>query len=508
MALAVIQFFRKAPTASDWSQQDLAQFYRVESALIQGGLRIESDRGVTEEGDPWFVFCREDTGDPVVHFARIGGEYLIASPAFDGIVRGYDFRSLIQDLVGRHRLVQTSERSRGTIFLHPAAILIAIVGTAFFKVSEASAADSTSDQSQKSFNSAVSHGLFDPSPLSAFFSPLPAASKAVAVEINRNYAFVALSAAMAMLDINSDQSGSGIWNRATVSASEETNFHSSSVASQTTIAAIGEYEAATSKSTVSKPIDLTPASLEQATVLVAILKDLPSASQYLADVHLVVNSNVRLATVTNETVTTVDSIDPPAHPDPSLSLTLHLSATQIDLPLLQSAKLITTLAKSANLEISFSSDGLPSALAALFEHGRSVLESGGATQFLLAHQEIFNIAGSHSQVLNQPTLVQDRFAATSSATQSFSDTVMLSNSSTQGGVDASSDAVAAVLKNYLHENAGSKLIITKDAYVFTAGGISGDAPNLESFTVKFSDGSSISLVGQHAALQHVFDVVA
>jgi len=42
----------------DWSAQDVAEFYRVEAILVQSGLRVTSARGLTDEGDPWFVFCR------------------------------------------------------------------------------------------------------------------------------------------------------------------------------------------------------------------------------------------------------------------------------------------------------------------------------------------------------------------------------------------------------------------------------------------------------------------
>ena len=30
----------------------------LNSALIQAGLKIDTERGVSDEGDPWFAFCR------------------------------------------------------------------------------------------------------------------------------------------------------------------------------------------------------------------------------------------------------------------------------------------------------------------------------------------------------------------------------------------------------------------------------------------------------------------
>ncbi len=126
----------------DWTSQELAEFYRVESALIQGGMRIVTDRGLSDEGDPWFVFCREDSGEPVVHFARIDSQYIIASPAYEGVARGLDFKPMVQDLISRHKLAPVNTSEKSNILLHPAALLIVLVGIAFFKTpSEAQASE-------------------------------------------------------------------------------------------------------------------------------------------------------------------------------------------------------------------------------------------------------------------------------------------------------------------------------------------------------------------------------
>lgn len=117
----------------DWKPQELAEFYRVESALMQGGMRVITDCGVSDEGDPWFVFCREDDGEPIVHFARIDGQYVIATAAYEGVARGLDFRSMVQELISRHKLAPTDDDKRSNIRIHPSALLIVLVGMAFFK---------------------------------------------------------------------------------------------------------------------------------------------------------------------------------------------------------------------------------------------------------------------------------------------------------------------------------------------------------------------------------------
>ena len=137
-----ITFFAPAQKKTkDWNSQELAEFYRVESALIQGGMRVVTDRGVSDEGDPWFVFCREQDGEPVVHFARIDGQYVIASPAYDGASRGLDFRSMVQELIARHKLVPSNSDKKSNVYIHPSALLIILVGTAYFKTPSQAKAD-------------------------------------------------------------------------------------------------------------------------------------------------------------------------------------------------------------------------------------------------------------------------------------------------------------------------------------------------------------------------------
>lgn len=144
MAAQIVSIFqrqpRQAPASNDWTQQELAEFYRVESALIRAGLSIETDRGMSDEDEPWFVFLRAEDGEVVIHFARIDGEYLIAGPAYERVARGFDFNGLVRNMIARHPLIQPRRRD-GNVFMHPAALLIAIVGTAFFKTGEAKAMD-------------------------------------------------------------------------------------------------------------------------------------------------------------------------------------------------------------------------------------------------------------------------------------------------------------------------------------------------------------------------------
>jgi hypothetical protein len=139
----ILRFSPQAPRSADWSQREIAEFYRVESALTQAGVALDIERGLTDEGDPWFAFCRKDNGEVFVHFARIDGEYIIDGAGFVGVARGRDFSVLVRGLISGEALQLAKLRpANNNVFLHPAALLIALVGAAFFHSGEAKAADS------------------------------------------------------------------------------------------------------------------------------------------------------------------------------------------------------------------------------------------------------------------------------------------------------------------------------------------------------------------------------
>ena len=144
MSAQVIPLFDYFASPRDWSQRELAEFYRVESALIQAGLGLETDRGLTDEGDPWFVFCRADTGEAFIHFARVDGKYIAIGSALDEMVEGRDFAALVQEILNGQAWVMAKARNRSNVFMHPSALLIAIVGAAFFHSGEAKAAETAS----------------------------------------------------------------------------------------------------------------------------------------------------------------------------------------------------------------------------------------------------------------------------------------------------------------------------------------------------------------------------
>jgi hypothetical protein len=147
----VLSFLRRTTNSTDWNQQELAEFYRVEGALLQGGLSVATDRGISDEGDPWFVFCRADNEEVIAHFARIDREYVIVSNLHSGIARGTDFRRLIRQMIDSHPLMLPIRRNQNQkVFLHPAALLTAMLASAYFlsKEKEATSGDGLSDSAK------------------------------------------------------------------------------------------------------------------------------------------------------------------------------------------------------------------------------------------------------------------------------------------------------------------------------------------------------------------------
>nr|WP_295106839.1 hypothetical protein [uncultured Caulobacter sp.] len=210
MAAQVLSFFQRspryAPAPADWSQQELAEFYRVEGALIKAGIRVGTDRGLSDENEPWFVFYRTDDGEVVIHFARIDGEYLIAGPAYEEIARGFDFSSLVRNLVARHPLIRRSQ-SGDNVSIHPAALLVAVVGTAFFKTGEARAAETGASNAPASSRPVLLSSSANTSPAK---SGAPASVAAAAsssydtVQLPANQAVLVLAAALLASDFRAD----------------------------------------------------------------------------------------------------------------------------------------------------------------------------------------------------------------------------------------------------------------------------------------------------------------
>ncbi|MFZ5931803.1 MAG: hypothetical protein ACOY15_11390 [Pseudomonadota bacterium] len=127
--MAAILAFRHPHKDQNWTNEELAELFRVVDILSRAGVAIDTDMGLSDEGEPWFAFCRADTGDVIVHFSRIDGQFVAVSAATDAVMRGNNFRRVAEALVNRQPLILPAPSSGQKLFLHPSVILTALVAT-------------------------------------------------------------------------------------------------------------------------------------------------------------------------------------------------------------------------------------------------------------------------------------------------------------------------------------------------------------------------------------------
>ncbi len=128
----VLSLFPRTSRGADWTSDELAELYRVKHALGQANIALEVDRGVTDEGDPWFAFCRHD-GEVLVHIARYDGLYRLFSSALTMPLVGATFSELTRLFVSR--IPERTEASAlSNVIRHPSALLSLLVVSIFFSV--------------------------------------------------------------------------------------------------------------------------------------------------------------------------------------------------------------------------------------------------------------------------------------------------------------------------------------------------------------------------------------
>ena len=64
--------------STDWSLLELSILEQARKTLEFQGGHVEIECGITDEGDPWLVFCDADTSNVLCHFARLDGDKYVA----------------------------------------------------------------------------------------------------------------------------------------------------------------------------------------------------------------------------------------------------------------------------------------------------------------------------------------------------------------------------------------------------------------------------------------------
>ena len=182
MGQVVVSLAEFRRPSGDWSNQEIAEFWRVEHVLASAGLRLETDRGLTDEGEPWFVFVHQDSGEVFAHFARIGRTYVLASSSIDGAQKGTSVRDVVDRFMQRCNALNPPARPRvmRKLFMHPAASLAAILVTLYFLTESSHANAATLDEGSHDSHADRGGGMGGHSALRYFaelFAPSPRADR-------------------------------------------------------------------------------------------------------------------------------------------------------------------------------------------------------------------------------------------------------------------------------------------------------------------------------------------
>jgi hypothetical protein len=533
--VASLSLFRSRPR--DWSNQELAEFYRVERVLTQSGMRVATDRGLSDEGDPWFVFCREDDSEPIVHFARIDGDYVVVSSAYEGVARGRDFRSLVQNIIERQQLWPSEAVKRGNsnVLMHPATLLVAVVGVAFLKApAPAQAKEPTKDGAKKAGAAAVSAST-------DFTLPgeiVTRLEERLGVERDLSSGMRQILAATILSEsLYSDLSNSasaGEAERAKRLPLADTSPGIPLPEASREVVALERLEDIYSSSKSPHVDELAPQPQSGFETAVAAIIDLVGA---LHDIGSPTDSSAESPKASDASV--LSSIVPASlfHSDPGLAffgkaglggvfakfapqayaVQLHTAEANDTRPALKvnNDKSGSTPARAADVlepQVFHEDAYLVFQLPSEFEnvvHYKNASKSGSAADFLM--QNNVALTTHFDDASNLPLQSPDASPESErvEAPPQLSDNVYVSSASAGTGDILTADTFIHALQLFLSETPSSKVIVSqRQEFVFYGPNdvIVATTP-MESITLSFSDGSSISIVGQQQTLEHLLSNV-
>jgi len=138
---AVIPLIARAKVGPPWSNEELAQLFGVAQVLSKAGLAIDTENGVTDEGDPWFAFVRPDSDEVVAHFARIDGLVVGTGLSIAGPVKGARLRDVVSQLLDRSRGQSFALRDETrSVILHPIVGLATFIAIGMLAIDDANGA--------------------------------------------------------------------------------------------------------------------------------------------------------------------------------------------------------------------------------------------------------------------------------------------------------------------------------------------------------------------------------
>lgn len=95
----VVPFIARVRDSGDWTAAERARLQDLADRLAASGVNVEVVYGATDEGDPWCVVT-DESGDVLIHVARIGGAFVVHSAIDDAVNENVDLHAALRDQLG------------------------------------------------------------------------------------------------------------------------------------------------------------------------------------------------------------------------------------------------------------------------------------------------------------------------------------------------------------------------------------------------------------------------
>ena len=92
----VVPFIARMRDSGDWSAAERARLEALADQLAAAGVNVEVVFGATDDGDPWCVVT-DESGDVLIHVARIGGRFVVHSAVDDTVGESADLHTALRD---------------------------------------------------------------------------------------------------------------------------------------------------------------------------------------------------------------------------------------------------------------------------------------------------------------------------------------------------------------------------------------------------------------------------
>lgn len=123
---------KKLPLAQDWSNQELADFFRAHKLLVNNGASIGMDRGRSDVGEPWMVFYHTTSQDVFLHIARIDNRCILVCEHLDIRISAMRIETLVSKFEEEIRQAFALRTDRpSNVIVHPAAKIIMSISAVF-----------------------------------------------------------------------------------------------------------------------------------------------------------------------------------------------------------------------------------------------------------------------------------------------------------------------------------------------------------------------------------------